>query len=126
MQSTADRLSSIVIQYQLGQQASMRWNKIQTELQQVLSAYGITPTAGLDNPRGITPVAGGYSAQGACSQAVGPERAARLVQECMQVSPATHPPCNAQNACTLIIDEIRRGCGMLDARDRPAFCNEYR
>jgi hypothetical protein len=48
-----------------------------------------------------------------------------MVEQCLEVSPATHPPCNAANACALIEDEIRRGCTML-GKDAPAFCIPYR
>lgn len=61
----------------------------------------------------------------ACSQSAGDEKANEYVRECLQVSPATHPPCNASNACSLIIDEIKRGCAMI-ATERPAFCSESR
>jgi hypothetical protein len=47
-----------------------------------------------------------------------------LVQQCQQVSPATHPPCNVANACELMIDEIKRGCAMID-KNAPAFCAGY-
>jgi hypothetical protein len=60
-----------------------------------------------------------------CLVSVGTKRSVELVRECVQVSPATHPPCNAQNACSLVVDEIRRGCGML-GQDAPGFCAEYR
>jgi Protein of unknown function (DUF3011) len=60
-----------------------------------------------------------------CRRAVGPDQADRLVDQCLKVSPATHPPCNADNSCVLIRDEIRRGCRML-GRDAPSFCDEYR
>ena len=30
------------------------------------------------------------------------------IARCVQVSPATHPPCNAANPCSLIKDEIER------------------
>jgi len=128
VQSTAQQLGTAVSSYQLSPQVETRWDKIQTELQQVLSAYGMNPSSqAYDNPRGITPVPGPNSnTTGSCSQAVGAERAARLVQECLQVSPATRPPCNAQNSCVLIIDEIKRGCALLDPRNAPAFCNEYK
>lgn len=62
----------------------------------------------------------------ACVQAVGPEKSKLLVGRCLAVSPATHPPCNAQNACALIIGEIKRSCSLLDERSAPAFCSEYR
>ena len=60
-----------------------------------------------------------------CLRAIGAERANRLVDQCLQVSPATHPPCNASNSCVLIRDEIRRSCQQL-GRDAPSFCDEYR
>lgn len=60
-----------------------------------------------------------------CSEALGKAKAAKLADRCIQVSPATHPPCNASNACQLIIDEIRRSCAMLGDGSAPAFCKEY-
>jgi predicted component of type VI protein secretion system len=126
VQSTGQQLGAIVRNYLSNSQVSTRWDKIQTELQQVLSAYGIQglPDRVDENPRGITPDSGAASNAGSCSQAVGPERAQRLVQECLQVSPATRPPCNAQNSCVLIIDEIKRGCALLK-NQAPRFCDEY-
>ena len=44
-----------------------------------------------------------------------------LVDQCLRVSPATHPPCNADNDCTLIQSEIRRGCDIIGS-DAPVFC----
>ena len=61
----------------------------------------------------------------ACYRTVGPDRSKQLVDQCLQVSPATHPPCNAHNVCSLIIDEIRRSCRQL-GRDAPSFCDSYR
>jgi hypothetical protein len=59
---------------------------------------------------------------GSCLAEVGRQKAQTLVDQCLMVSPATHPPCNAANPCALIIDEIRRGCGMLGS-DKPKFCD---
>jgi hypothetical protein len=56
-----------------------------------------------------------------CVKTVGKQVANELVRRCLQVSPATHPPCNAQNSCKLIEDEIQRGCGLLGA-SAPEFC----
>lgn len=71
-------------------------------------------------------LASAVSAQAqSCSGAVGPKDAMRLVERCLEVSPATHPPCNAQNACAMIEDEIRRGCAQLSGADRPAYCDAY-
>ena len=59
----------------------------------------------------------------ACRDAIGASAAARLVERCVQVSPATHPPCNPANPCDLIQGEIDRSC-KLWARDGnpPAAC----
>ena len=45
-----------------------------------------------------------------CREELGQEQASVLVRQCIDISPATHPPCNDQNPCTLIKDEIKRGC----------------
>jgi hypothetical protein len=66
----------------------------------------------------------GHSAVIPCSQTAGDAKANEYVTQCLEVSPATHPPCNAANACELIIDEIKRGCAMLTA-DRPPYCADY-
>ncbi len=64
------------------------------------------------------------SAARSCAEARGGAEAQRLAAQCAQVSPATHPPCNAANSCAVIEAEIRRGCGFLDAAHQPAFCNQ--
>ena len=58
----------------------------------------------------------------ACRDEIGAQAAGRLVQRCIAVSPATHPPCNAANPCELIQDEITRSCAMFSDADRPAEC----
>ncbi|HEY1935643.1 MAG TPA: hypothetical protein VGG99_26845 [Acetobacteraceae bacterium] len=62
---------------------------------------------------------------GSCLAEAGQQKARTLVDQCLMVSPATHPPCNAANPCALIIDEIRRGCGMLGS-GKPGFCDPVR
>jgi hypothetical protein len=59
-----------------------------------------------------------------CSKSAGAKKAEEYVQQCLEVSPATHPPCNASNSCDLIIDEIKRGCAMIQT-NVPAFCAAY-
>ena len=59
-----------------------------------------------------------------CTDHAGAEDAQIYVQQCLEVSPATRPPCNADNPCELIWDEIARGCAML-GNDAPDFCSEY-
>ena len=66
----------------------------------------------------------GASAQASCTGEVGAAKAKRYVRHCRDVSPATHPPCNAENACSLILAEIRRGCAFLK-EDAPAYCRAY-
>ncbi len=59
-----------------------------------------------------------------CSKSAGAKKADEYVQQCLAVSPATHPPCNASNSCELVIDEIKRGCAMIETNP-PAFCAGY-
>ena len=63
----------------------------------------------------------GLAAQTACRADIGEAAASRLVERCIQVSPATHPPCNADNPCALIQGEIDRSCKLWD-KDPPAEC----
>lgn len=57
----------------------------------------------------------------ACTEKVGAAEANKLVARCLQVSPATRPPCNADNDCGLIKEEIARGCAQLKG-EKPPFC----
>ena len=50
-----------------------------------------------------------------CETEIGLVAAQRLVQRCIAVSPATHPPCNVQNNCDMIQAEIDRNCQPGDA-----------
>jgi hypothetical protein len=56
-----------------------------------------------------------------CDRQVGKAAAKRLVTRCLMVSPASHPPCNAANACEMIRDEIKRSCDLFGA-DKPKEC----
>jgi hypothetical protein len=71
------------------------------------------------------PVQKAASTHEACSKTVGAARAKELVAQCLNVSPATRPPCNAANACELIVAEIERGCGFLKGDPTaPAYCKQ--
>jgi len=60
---------------------------------------------------------------GSCLAEIGATASARLVQRCIAVSPATHPPCNAANPCAMIQGEIDRACEMYGpAEAKPAEC----
>lgn len=48
------------------------------------------------------------SARPTCTSEIGSAAAKKLVDRCRNISPATHPPCNAANPCALIRDEINR------------------
>lgn len=58
-----------------------------------------------------------------CKSELGKEKAKELVQQCLQVSPGTHAPCNEKNSCEMLRNEIQRRCGFMGP-DAPAFCNE--
>lgn len=64
------------------------------------------------------PTASG-SALLSCSQQIGAAAAARRVEVCRSVSPATHPPCNVSNSCAMIEDEIARSCALFDGKGSP-------
>ena len=58
-----------------------------------------------------------------CREAIGAAASARLVERCIEVSPATRPPCNAANPCDLIQGEIDRSCKLWERDgDPPAAC----
>ena len=58
-----------------------------------------------------------------CREQIGEAASARLVERCIQVSPATRPPCNAANPCDLIQGEIDRSCKLWERDgDPPAEC----
>ncbi|MDQ2842784.1 MAG: hypothetical protein M3Y72_17445 [Acidobacteriota bacterium] len=128
VRSTAQKIAGLVHSLNLGPQTASRWSRIEAELQQISAAFGISNPASDQNLRGIAPYrqATDNSNAPACIQAVGPVESKKLVDDCLAVSPATHPPCNSQNSCALIIDEIKRSCALLDARSAPAFCSEYK
>ncbi len=58
-----------------------------------------------------------------CTLDQGSDGAMELVRRCMAVSPASHPPCNPENPCQLIQDEIDRSCAMYKPGEtKPAEC----
>ncbi|MGB7495587.1 MAG: DUF3011 domain-containing protein [Candidatus Acidiferrum sp.] len=82
-------------------------------------ALGVAPKAAASGDEsGTTPK------DKTCLAQVGKARSDQLVKECLKVSPATHPPCNAQNSCELITDEIRRSCALM-GMEAPGFCGGY-
>ena len=58
-----------------------------------------------------------------CLNDVGEAAAQRLVDRCIAVSPATHPPCNVANPCEMIQGEIDRSCEMYAPGEaKPSEC----
>ena len=57
-----------------------------------------------------------------CTLDQGSDAAMALVARCMAVSPASHPPCNPENPCQLIQDEIDRACALYPAGEKPSQC----
>lgn len=58
-----------------------------------------------------------------CRDTVGAKQAAIYVKQCLQVATATHPPCNAENSCELIISHNIDRCGFLGGGNEvPKFC----
>jgi hypothetical protein len=120
MVGTAEQIDAQVYSLKLNSAVTSQWEKLRTELRQVTRAFGVQEPY-FQSQSDMAGTGGATS----CLISVGAKRSATLVNECLQVSPATHPPCNGENACSLIVDEIRRGCGML-GQDAPGFCAEYR
>ncbi|NUS18176.1 MAG: DUF1311 domain-containing protein [Mesorhizobium sp.] len=61
-----------------------------------------------------------------CVQSAGKAKSDQYVSQCVQVSPATNPPCNGQNACSMMVEEIKRGCAMIGNDNPPAFCSAHK
>jgi hypothetical protein len=68
---------------------------------------------------------GGGAGDVSCEKSIGKKEARKLVDLCLQISPATHPPCNVANSCVLIKEEIRRSCE-LAGKDAPKYCGQYK
>jgi hypothetical protein len=76
----------------------------------------------------VLTAAGGLAQAASCRSQLGAAKAAALADQCRQVSPATHPPCNVDNPCDMIIGEIKRGCGFFtpgSSPPAPDFCRRY-
>lgn len=125
LQPPTQQMHTFVNTYKPSRQVAARWSRIEADLQQIRGAYATRTSTAKENAGGksTNPVSSGSAS---CLQDTGEERATRLVDQCLEISPATHPPCSSANPCALIVDEIRRSCALLGARRAPAFCREYR
>lgn len=72
-------------------------------------------------PKAIIP-----SAEQSCIRTAGREEAQKLARQCMQISEATPPPCNAENPCYMMADEIKRSCALKQSLGiaLPQFCDQ--
>ena len=69
-------------------------------------------------------IAGDDAKEVPCRDMVGAEQAAVFVKDCIAVATETHPPCNADNSCELIVSHnIFRCAGLGDGA--PQFCAAY-
>jgi uncharacterized protein len=59
-----------------------------------------------------------------CRDIVGAQQAAIFVRQCTEVATATHPPCNAENTCELIVSHNVNRCVFLGDQ-APKFCATY-
>ena len=64
-------------------------------------------------------------AETSCKQELGAAKAQELVEQCINISPATHPPCNIENSCAMIQRGIDHGCNFakLYGGEVPSYCN---
>ncbi|SEN04836.1 hypothetical protein SAMN05192583_1872 [Sphingomonas gellani] len=76
-------------------------NATVTELPAAKEASGSTPAQGTQS----------------CRDEIGPAAAGRLAAQCRAASPATRPPCNVANSCSMIRDEIERSCKLFADTD---------
>jgi len=60
----------------------------------------------------------------ACRDTVGAKQAAVYVKQCLQVATETHPPCNADNTCELMISHNIDRCAFLGDHV-PKFCAAF-
>lgn len=81
------------------------------------------PMMPADAPPQEEAIAPGEASSTACNLDQGEAAAARLVERCVAVSPATRPPCNVANPCQMIQDEIDRSCAMYGPGEtKPGEC----
>ncbi len=59
-----------------------------------------------------------------CRDTVGAAQAAIYVKDCIAVAPESHPPCNADNSCELIVSHNIFRCNEMGDQ-APKFCAAY-
>lgn len=78
--------------------------------------------AGAESSAAATAAPATGAAPPSCTQTLGAARAQKLVKQCLEVTTATHPPCNALNDCATIADHVAQMCRNLRG-NAPASCS---
>jgi hypothetical protein len=82
------------------------------------------PVMPADAPPQEDVIAPAEASSTSCTLDQGSDGAMELVRRCMAVSTASHPPCNPENPCQLIQDEIDRACAAYKPGEtKPAECS---
>lgn len=82
-----------------------------------------TPVMPADAPPQEEAIAPAEASSTSCTLDQGSDAAVALASRCTRVSPASHPPCNPENPCQMIQDEIDRSCAMYKPDEtKPAEC----
>jgi hypothetical protein len=82
-----------------------------------------TPVMPADAPPQEEATAPAEASSTACTLDQGSDGAMDLVRRCVAVSTASHPPCNPENPCQVIQDEIDRACAAYKPGEtKPAEC----
>ena len=94
---------------------------VHTKAENAAASFRASPSArtGKSVPVRASTATAITTAQRSCATDTGTAAAARRVAVCLNVSPATHPPCNAANSCAMIEDEISRSCALFDDNRPP-------
>ena len=115
---SAMQIDTVIETLNLDVETRQRWHSVREELR------SMTHEAAAAEPSEDVHAEAAENATGSCLVSAGARRSRQMVEECLQVTPATHPPCNAHNPCAMIADEIKRSC-LLIGKDAPAFCSKY-
>jgi uncharacterized protein len=113
---SADALDELVQSLAMTQKAwRVHRNACGTDMGCIYRAYAV-------RKRALT--AGDNAKDTPCRDTVGAEQAAIFVKECIAVATETHPPCNTDNSCELILSHNIFRCAGLGDR-APKFCAAY-
>jgi uncharacterized protein len=113
---SADALDEVVNSLVITQKAWLAHrNSCGTDIACIYQAYTVRKAAltASDNAKDTS-----------CRDMVGAAQAAVFVNQCIAIATETHPPCNAENSCELIVSHNIFRCNGLGAA-APKFCAAY-